>query len=63
MRTTRLLLVGALTLAVVGGLSAEVMAQDDEPVPADLVAATEANETANLDAFFIAHDLDAIMAT
>ena len=43
MRTTRLLLVGALTLAVVGGLSAAVMAQDDEPVPADLVAETEAN--------------------
>ena len=62
MRTTRLLLVGALTLAVVGGLSAAVMAQDDEPVPADQVAATEANETAYLDAFF-AGDLDAIMAT
>ena len=62
MRTTRLLLVGALTLAVVGGLRTVVMAQDDEPAPADAVAATEANETAYLDAFF-AGDLDAIMAT
>ena len=62
MRTTRLLLVGALTLALVGGLSAAVVAEDDELVAADLVAATEANETANIDAFF-AQDLDAIMAT
>jgi steroid delta-isomerase-like uncharacterized protein len=62
MRTTRLLLVGALTLALVGGLSAVVIAQDEEPVPADLVTPTEANETANLDAFF-ARDLDAMMAT
>jgi steroid delta-isomerase-like uncharacterized protein len=62
MRTTRLLLVGTLTLALVGGPSAAVMAQDDEPVPADPVAATEANETANLDALF-AGDLEAIMAT
>jgi steroid delta-isomerase-like uncharacterized protein len=63
MHTTRRLLVGTLALALVGGLSAAVMAQDDEPVPADLVAATEANETANLDGFFIAQDLDAVMAT
>ena len=62
MRITRLLLVAALTLAVVGGPSAAVAAQDAEPVPADPVAATEANETAYLDAFF-AGDLDAIMAT
>ena len=62
MLTTRLLLVGTITLALVGGLSAAVMAQDAESATADLVAATEANETANLDAFF-AQDLDAIMAT
>ena len=62
MRTMRLLLVGTLALALIGGLSAAVMAQDEEPVPADLVAAAKANETANLDAFF-AKDLDAIMAT
>ena len=63
MRTTRLLLAGALTLALAGGTSAAVMAQDEEPAPADPVAATEANETANLDGFFVAQDLDAIMAT
>jgi ketosteroid isomerase-like protein len=62
MHTTRPLLVGALTLALVGGPSAAGVAQHDEPACADLVAATEANETANLDAFF-AGDLDAIMAT
>ena len=62
MRTMRLLLAGTLTLALAGGLSAAVMAQDEDPVPADPVAATEANETANLDAFFTG-DLDAIMAT
>ena len=64
MRTTRLLLVGTLALASLGGLSAAgVMAQDDEPTLADPVAATEANETANLDGFFVTQDLDAIMAT
>jgi len=62
MRTIRLLLAWTLGLALVGGLSVAVMAQDNEPAPADVVAATEANETANLDAFF-AQDLDAIMAT
>ena len=62
MRTMRLLLAGTLTLAMVGGLNVAVMAEDEEPAAADLVAAAEVNETANLDAFF-AQDLDAIMAT
>jgi steroid delta-isomerase-like uncharacterized protein len=62
MRTTRLLLEGVLTLALVGGLSAALMAQDDGPVPADLVAATEANEAAYIEAFW-AEDIDAVMAT
>ncbi len=62
MRILRLLLAGTLSLALVGGLNLVVMAQDDEAVTADAVAVTEANETANLDAFF-AQDLDAIMAT
>ncbi len=62
MRTIRLLLAGTLSLALIGGLNVGVTAQDDEPAPADVVAVTEANETANLDAFF-AQDLDAVMAT
>lgn len=62
MRTIRLLLTGTLSLALLGGLNVAVMAQDDEPAAADPVVAAEANEAANLDAFF-AQDLDAIMAT
>ena len=62
MRTIRLLLAGTLSLALIGGLNVAVMAQDDEPAPADPVAVTEANEAANF-AAFLAKDPDAIMAT
>ena len=62
MRTMRLLLAGTLSLALIGGLNVAALAQDDEPTPADVVAATEANEAANF-AAFLAQDPDAIMAT
>ena len=62
MRTLRLSLVGMLGLALLCGVGGAVVAQEDEQARTDAVAATEANEAANVSAF-LAKDLDAIMAT
>jgi steroid delta-isomerase-like uncharacterized protein len=58
-RTARLWLVTAITLALLAGLAGAVSAHSEEEPEA---TATAANEAAYLDAF-LAQDLDAIMAT
>jgi steroid delta-isomerase-like uncharacterized protein len=52
---------GMITVALIGALGSAGLAQDEEARP-DPVAAAEANEAANLEAF-LAQDLGAFMAT
>jgi ketosteroid isomerase-like protein len=61
MRTSPALLVGAISLLLLG-FGGAVIAGDDETAATDQASATAANEAAYLDAF-VAKDLDAFMAT
>jgi steroid delta-isomerase-like uncharacterized protein len=60
MRTLKSLQVGMITMALLGALGSDGLAQEE--VQPDMIAAAEANEAASLDAF-LAQDLDAFLAT